>query len=80
LLTEAVTVFRVVSKFYWHLWGSEQSIATLATRQSGDRWLRPKPVVHSFDQMTHHRSDSGHSFQVQQSHGSEGRFSGTFQT
>jgi hypothetical protein len=25
--------------------------------------------------MTHHRSDSGHSFQVQQSHGSEGRFS-----
>jgi hypothetical protein len=30
--------------------------------------------------MTLHRSDSGHSFQVQQSHGSEGRFSGTFQT
>jgi hypothetical protein len=41
---------------------------------------RPKPAVHSLDQMNLHRADSGRSFQVQQSHGSEGRFSGTFQT
>jgi hypothetical protein len=28
---------------------------------------RPKPAVHSLDQMTLHRANSGHSFQVQQS-------------
>jgi hypothetical protein len=35
---------------------------------------RPKPAVHALDQMTLHRADSGRSFQVQQSHGSERRF------
>jgi hypothetical protein len=37
-------------------------------------------AVHSLDQIALHRADSGRSFQVQQSHGSEGRLSGTFQT
>jgi hypothetical protein len=41
---------------------------------------RPKPAVHSLDQMTLHRSDSGHSFQVQLSHGREGRFIARIQT
>jgi hypothetical protein len=41
---------------------------------------RPKPAVHSLDQITLHRSDSGHSFQVQQSHGSERRFIAVIQT
>jgi hypothetical protein len=41
---------------------------------------RPLAAVHSLDQITLHRADSGRSFQVQQSHGSEGRLSGTFQT
>jgi hypothetical protein len=45
-----------------------------------DRRGRPKPAVHALDQMTLHRADSGHSFRMQQSHDSEGRFSGTFQT
>jgi hypothetical protein len=44
------------------------------------RRKRPNPAVHALDRMILHRSDSGHSFQVQQSHGSEGRLSGTFQT
>jgi hypothetical protein len=39
------------------------------------KWrFRPLAAVHSLDQMTLHRSDSGHSFQVQQSHGCERRF------
>jgi hypothetical protein len=41
---------------------------------------RPKPALHSVDQMILHRSDSGHSFQVQQSHGSERRFIAGIQT
>ena len=41
---------------------------------------RPLAAIHSLDQMTLHRADSGRSFQVQQSHDSEGRLSGTFQT
>ena len=38
------------------------------------RRKRPKPAVHSLDQITLHRADSGRSFQVQQSHGCERRF------
>jgi hypothetical protein len=45
-----------------------------------DRRGRPKPAVHSLDQMTFRHADSGHSFQVQQSHGSECRFTVAFQT
>jgi hypothetical protein len=41
---------------------------------------RPRAAVQSLDQMTLHRADSGRSFQVQQSHDSEGRLSGAFQT
>jgi hypothetical protein len=41
---------------------------------------RPLAAVHSLDRMIFHRSDSGHSFQVQQSHGSEGRFIAGIQT
>jgi hypothetical protein len=41
---------------------------------------RPIAAVHSLDQMILRRADSGHSLQAQQSHGSEGRLSGTFQT
>ncbi len=44
------------------------------------RRKRPKPAVHSLDQMTLHRVDSGRSFQVQQSHGCERRFIACIQT
>jgi hypothetical protein len=43
-------------------------------RNKHDGRFRPLAAVHSLDRMILHRSDSGHSFQVQQSHGSEGRF------
>jgi hypothetical protein len=43
-------------------------------RNKHDGRFRPNPDLHSLDQMTLHRSDSGHSFQVQQSHGCERRF------
>jgi hypothetical protein len=59
--------------------GGSADGAAILSKQDTCRF-RPKPAVHSLDQMTLHRADSGHSFQVQQSHGSEGRFSGTFQT
>jgi hypothetical protein len=70
--------------------GSNRTFAALSTdgsnadkpalgSNSGLWRSRPKPAVHSLDRMILHRSDSGHSFQVQQSHGSEGWLSGTFQ-
>jgi hypothetical protein len=49
-------------------------------RNKHDGRSRPKPAVHSLDQMILRRADSGRSFQVQQRHGSEGRLSGRFQT
>ncbi len=43
-------------------------------------YFRPYAAVHSLDQMTLHSADSGRSFQMQQSHGREGRFIARIQT
>jgi len=45
-----------------------------ASRPSDHGCERARVAVHSLDQMILHRADSGHSLQVQQSRGSEGRF------